>query len=68
MALQDPNILSMVGLGTLHDTPTNPLQPRLVDAVHLPWAFRAERASPGTASTSSVESQSPAGGAASASP
>ena len=43
MALQDPNILSMVGLGTLHDTPTNPLQPRLVDAVHLPWAFRAER-------------------------
>jgi hypothetical protein len=39
--LQDPNVLSMVGLGTLHDLPPNPLQPKHVDAVHL-RAFRPD--------------------------
>ncbi len=38
MALQDRNLLSMVGLGTLQNEPGNPLQPKLVDAVHLRWA------------------------------
>src|SRR2546430_873019 len=42
MALQDRNILSMVGLGSLQDLPPNPLQPKLVDAVHLRWAFRPD--------------------------
>src|SRR5260370_6045362 len=42
MPLQDRNILSMIGLGTLHDSPTNSLQPKLVDAVHLRWAFRPD--------------------------
>lgn len=42
MPLQDRNILSMVGLGSLDDLPPNPLQPKLVDAVHLRWAFRAD--------------------------
>jgi hypothetical protein len=32
----------MVGLGTLHDSPPNPLQPRFVDAIHLRWAFRPD--------------------------
>jgi hypothetical protein len=32
----------MVGLGTLQDSPVNSLQPKLVDAVHLRWAFRPE--------------------------
>ena len=38
MALQNRNLLSMVGLGTLQNEPGNPLQPKLVDAVHLRWA------------------------------
>jgi hypothetical protein len=42
MPLQDPNILSMVGLGTLHELPPNPLQPKLVNAIHLRWAFRPD--------------------------
>jgi len=42
VALQDPNILAMAALGTLADAPVNPLQPKLVDAVHLRWAFRPE--------------------------
>ena len=46
MALQNASILSMVGLGTLQDFPLNPLQPKLVDAVHLRWAFPPERGFP----------------------
>ena len=42
MALQDPNVLAMVGLGTLDDSPENALQPKLVNAVHLRWAFRPD--------------------------
>ena len=42
MPLQDRSILAMVGLGSLHDVPPNPLQPKLVDAVHLRWAFRPD--------------------------
>lgn len=32
----------MAGLGTLADVPGNSLQPKLVDAVHLRWAFRPD--------------------------
>lgn len=42
MGLQNINILSMAGLGTLNDVPPNTIQPKLVDAVHLRWAFRAD--------------------------
>ena len=42
MALQDPNVLAMVRLGTLDDSPENALQPKLVNAVHLRWAFRPD--------------------------
>src|SRR5436305_13029575 len=42
MPIQDRNILAMVALGSLHDVPPNPLQPKLLDAVHLRWAFRPD--------------------------
>ncbi|MEO6156683.1 MAG: hypothetical protein ABIQ39_03535, partial [Ilumatobacteraceae bacterium] len=42
MALQDASRLAMAGLGTLADIPGNSLQPKLVDAVHLRWAFRPD--------------------------
>src|SRR5258706_14316027 len=42
MPLQNHTILSMVGLGSLQDVAPNPLQPKLIDAVHLRWAFRPD--------------------------
>lgn len=36
----NPFPLSMVGLGVLNDTPPDEAQPRLVDGIHLRWAFR----------------------------
>src|SRR5713101_7878340 len=38
MPLQTQNLV-MVGLGITGDTPPNPLQPLLVDGIHLRWAF-----------------------------
>lgn len=46
MALQNAELLSMVGLGTLQDSPGNSLQPPMVDAVHLRWAFSPARGFP----------------------
>src|SRR5687768_6848629 len=41
MALPTSNLI-MVGLGTSGDTPPNSDQPRLVDGIHLRWAFKRE--------------------------
>ena len=41
MALQTQNLV-MVGLGIRSDSPPNPLQPPLVDGVHLRWAFKRD--------------------------
>ena len=41
MALQTQNLV-MVGLGVRGDSPPNAIQPRLVDGVHLRWAFTRE--------------------------
>ena len=41
MALQTSD-LAMVGIGILGDAPSNPLQPPLVDGIHLRWTFDRE--------------------------
>lgn len=41
MALQTQNLV-MVGLGMVDDAPPTPLQPPLVNGVHLRWAFKRE--------------------------
>ena len=45
MVLQTQNLV-MVGLSILNDTPTNPLQPPLLDGIHLRWAFKREHGFP----------------------
>lgn len=46
MALQSESALAMATLGVLGDTPVDPLQPPLVDAIHLRWAFGQTRSFP----------------------
>ena len=41
MALQTRNLV-LVGLGVQGDRPLNPMQPPLMDGVHLRWSFRRE--------------------------
>ena len=41
MALQTQNLV-MVGLGIQGDSPPNPLQPPLVNGIHLRWAFKRD--------------------------
>jgi hypothetical protein len=45
MALQSAKLV-MVGLSIFVDTPPNPHQPRLVDGIHLRWAFKRDRGFP----------------------
>ncbi|RKN70082.1 hypothetical protein [Paenibacillus ginsengarvi] len=46
MPLQSEQALSMTTLGMLGDVPADPLQPPLVDAMHLRWSFGAARSFP----------------------
>jgi len=39
MALQDVDALALLGLGVHKDAPPDPLQPPLVDGIHLRWGF-----------------------------
>lgn len=41
MALQSESSLAMTALSIVEDNPVDPLQPPLVDAIHLRWAFGA---------------------------
>src|SRR5215210_4678086 len=45
MPLQTEN-LAMIGMGISNDTPPNSIQPKLVDGIHLRWAFKRERGFP----------------------
>jgi hypothetical protein len=46
MALQLESALAMTTLGIVGDSPADPLQPPLVDAIHLRWAFGTNRSFP----------------------
>ncbi len=41
MSLQTQNLV-MTGLGTLNDVPPNSIQPKIVNGIHLRWAFNPE--------------------------
>lgn len=45
MAIQTDNLV-MAALGVVNDQPTNPIQPRLEDGIHLRFAFAPERGFP----------------------
>ena len=45
MSLQSQNLV-MIGLGVKDDSPPNSIQPRLVDGIHLRWAFNLESGFP----------------------
>jgi hypothetical protein len=46
MAVQSEEFLAMLGLGVLHDSPVDALQPPLVKAIHLRWSFGTTRSFP----------------------
>ena len=45
MSLQTQNLV-MTGLGILNDVPPNSIQPKIIDGVHLRWAFKPKRGFP----------------------
>jgi hypothetical protein len=46
MALQDVDALALLGLGVHKDAPPDPLQPPLVDGIHLRWGFGRSKGFP----------------------